>query len=77
MRRQRGWEVSSSDSQSGDSSSDHKLGVFLGRPEFKIAMLENTQLVASSQLPLGYICVVCLNLFESSYEFFSMFSLIV
>ena len=59
--------VKPSDSQSGDSSSDHKLGVFLGRPEFKSsAMLENTQLAASCQLPLGYICVLFLKLFGSS-----------
>ena len=71
MRRQRGWVVSSSDSQSKDSSSHYRLGVFLVHPEFKSsARLENTKLVASCQLLLGYICVVCLKLFDGRYEFF-------
>ena len=60
FRRQRGQEVSASDSQSGvlgfESRSGHLLDFILGRPEVKTsATLVNIQMVASCQL--GFLII--------------------
>ena len=71
MRRQRGWVVSSSDSESGDSSSDHKLGVFFGRLEFKssamLALLRGCLLPAPVR---SYLCCVLEIIWEQVKIFF-------